>query len=86
MNARSFESHAPQGRFQRGAAPWIVACVMLAVIAMFFVLREHWEHVAGKWPYLLLLACPLMHVFMHGGHDHGSHHAAEGDDRPKRQQ
>ncbi|WP_142244372.1 DUF2933 domain-containing protein, partial [Klebsiella pneumoniae] len=23
------------------------------------LLREHWSHVAGYWPYLLLLVCPL---------------------------
>jgi hypothetical protein len=43
----------------------------LAVIVVFFVLREHWAHALGLAPYLLLLACPLMHLFHgHGGHDH----------------
>lgn len=42
-----------------------------ALIAGFFLLREHWGHVLGYWPYLLLLACPLMHL-MHG-HGHGGH-------------
>lgn len=54
--------------------PLLVACVMLAIIAAFFLLREHWGHIAGRWPYLLLLACPLMHLFMHGGHGHAGHH------------
>lgn len=54
--------------------PLLVARGMLALIAAFFLLREHWSHVAGWWPYLLLLACPLMHVFMHGGHGHAGHH------------
>jgi Protein of unknown function (DUF2933) len=40
----------------------------------FFLLREHWGHVAGYWPYLLLLACPVMHLFHgHGGHAHHGH-------------
>jgi hypothetical protein len=30
-------------------------------------------------PYLFLLACPLMHFFMHGGH--GSHHSDDKGDR-----
>jgi hypothetical protein len=47
---------------------------MLALIAAFFLLREHWDHIGGKWVYLLLLACPLMHIFMHGGHRHSGHH------------
>lgn len=45
---------------------------MLAFIGAFFLLREHWSHIAGYWPYLFLLACPLMHLF-HGHRGHGSH-------------
>lgn len=45
---------------------------MLAFIGVFFLLREHWSHIAGYWSYLLLLACPLMHLF-HGHGGHGSH-------------
>jgi hypothetical protein len=38
--------------------------------------------VLGILPYLLLLACPLMHVFMHGGHGgHGGHDHRQGDDK-----
>ena len=56
-------------------SPVGVAVAMLALIAAFYVLREHWQHVAGSWPYLLLLACPLMHVFHgHGGHGGHRHH------------
>ena len=29
---------------------------------------EHWAHALGVLPYLIILACPLMHLFMHGGH------------------
>ena len=48
------------------------ALLMVALIAGFYLLREHWNHVAGTWPYLLLLACPLMHLF-HGHGGHGKH-------------
>jgi hypothetical protein len=44
------------------------------LVAGFFLLTEHTAHVFGVLPYLLLLACPLMHVFMHHGHNgHGGH-------------
>lgn len=33
----------------------------------------HGTHLAAVAPLLLVLACPLMHLFMHGGH-HGHHH------------
>lgn len=44
-----------------------MALATAALVAGFYLLREHWGHVLGYWPYLLL-ACPLMHL-MHGqGH------------------
>jgi hypothetical protein len=60
------------GTSTRRRSPWQIALAMFVLIAVFAVLREHWAHVAGYWPYLLLLACPLMHVFghKHGGHNH----------------
>jgi DUF2933 family protein len=47
------------------------------LIAGFFVLTEHTAHALGVLPYLLLLACPLLHLF-HGGH--GSHRGREPHD------
>jgi hypothetical protein len=51
------------------------AILMVALVGGFYLLREHWDHVAGNWIYLLLLACPLMHLFHghggQGGHGHG---------------
>ena len=43
-------------------------------IALFFLLTEHRAHVFGVLPWLLILACPLMHLFMHRGHRHGGRH------------
>lgn len=45
--------------------------VGVASAALFYLLREHWGHVFGLLPYLLFLACPVMHLFMHAGHRHG---------------
>jgi len=46
-------------------------------IAAFFLVAEHRAHVVQYLPFLLLAACPLMHLFHrhgdHGGHDHGGH-------------
>ena len=42
-------------------------------IAGFFLWEEHRAHLLGFVPYLLFLACPLLHFFMHRGHgDQGS--------------
>jgi peptidoglycan/LPS O-acetylase OafA/YrhL len=65
---------------EKGAAeerPWwrtplgIGTCGFL-IVAGFFLLTEHTAHVFGVLPFLLLAACPLMHLFMHHGH-HGGH-------------
>ena len=46
--------------------------VLFGAIAAYFLLSEHRAHFFGALPFLLLLACPLMHVFMHHG-GHGGH-------------
>ena len=62
----------------RDDRPWFRSrsgIVLLAFlgIAGFFLVTEHTAHVFGALPYLLLLACPLMH-FLHRGHKgHGRH-------------
>lgn len=54
-----------------------IALVVFLFIGAYFLVTEHWAHLSGLfpyWPYLFLLACPLMHFFMHGGHGaHGDH-------------
>ncbi len=50
-----------------------IAGAMAAIIVAFYLLREHWYHIAGYWSYLLLLACPLMHLFHGGHHGYGGH-------------
>jgi len=49
------------------------------IIASALLFTEHRAHVLGLLIWLPLLACPLMHVFMHGGHGH--HHGEQNDQR-----
>jgi hypothetical protein len=44
-----------------------IAVIGFALVAALYVLREHWGHALVALPYLLLLACPLMHLLIHGG-------------------
>ena len=53
--------------------PLTLAGATLLLIALFYLLREHGGHVLGWWPYLLLMLCPLMHLF-HGHGRHGHEH------------
>lgn len=45
-----------------------IALLGFLAIAGFFLLTEHWAHVFGILPFVLLLLCPLLHLFGHGGH------------------
>jgi hypothetical protein len=51
---------------------WLGAC-LFGAIALYLLWGEHKAHIVGALPYLLLLSCPLIHVFMHRGHGHGPH-------------
>lgn len=59
--------HQPSPPGHAGNMPvrtkWVLAGFL--AIALFFLLTEHRAHLFGMLPYLLLLACPLMHLF-HG--------------------
>jgi hypothetical protein len=72
--------HADEGPAPRRSfwsSPYgLVLCGFL-IIAGFFLLTEHTAHVFGVLPYLFLLACPLMHLFMHHGHGHHHHEDTE---------
>lgn len=52
-------------------------------VAGFFLFTEHRAHLLGIWPYLLLLACPLMHLFMHHGDSQHSHRHGSSEGEPK---
>jgi hypothetical protein len=53
---------------------FLAFCLIVATLFIY----EHRIHVLGFLPFLFLLACPLMHLFMH--HGHGHHHGqARGD-------
>ena len=77
---------------QHDAAPrsfwgsrYSIGLIVLGAIAAYFLLSEHRAHFIGALPLLLLLACPLMHVFMHnghGGHGGGNDHREDAPPRP----
>ena len=67
-----------------------VGIVGFLLVAGYFLWTEHEAHIRTALPYLpwlLLLACPLIHVFMHGGHGghgghaHGDEDSGDGDDQ-----
>jgi hypothetical protein len=69
----------PEGNFLTSRAG--LALIGFLAIGGFFLVTEHGAHVLGALPWLLLLACPLMHLFMH--HGHGGHGHDAGPDRDR---
>jgi len=59
------EHSKPRGFWKSRTA---LALAGFAVVAGFLLPSEHRAHALGFLPYLLILACPLLHIFMHGGH------------------
>lgn len=63
-------SHEHKG-FLSCILSWQGIALILAFAAVsYYLLTVHLAHLAVALPYLLLLACPLMHIFGHR-HDHG---------------
>ena len=61
----------------------LVACAtFFLIIAGALLFTEHRAHVLGLLIWLPLLACPLMHVFMHSGHGRHGSYQQNGDKRP----
>ena len=59
-----------------------VALAGFAAVAAYFLWTEHRAHVILLLPWAFLALCPLMHLFMHGGHDHGGHPSDRPADGP----
>jgi len=64
-----------------------VAAIAMIAAVLYFLLAEHRAHFIYALPYLILLLCPAMHLFMHHGHgtrtdegdNGGAHQHKEGE-------
>ena len=61
---------------------YAIGLLAFGAIALVFLITEHRAHLLGALPFLLLAACPLLHVFMHRGH--GSHEHGRKEDLSNR--
>lgn len=71
-------------RSSRWRSPAGIFMLVAGAAGIYYLLTEHFTHVTQAIPYLLLLACPLMHLFGHhhgghGGHEHGDKHPPKRD-------
>lgn len=56
-----------------GSKLGLSVCLVLAALGA-YLLWSDTGHVLSALPYVILLACPLLHLFGHG-HGHGSRHS-----------
>jgi hypothetical protein len=61
-------NHTPHDTPPFWRSPAGLALLVALAVGGFYLVTEHKAHLFGALPYLFLLACPLMHVFMHRGH------------------
>lgn len=70
------QEHDPHCAAHQKRSRWVF--IGFALVAGYFLFTEHRAHVIAALPYLLLAACPLMHLFMHHGHHHRSGRSQNG--------
>jgi len=78
MTQRPFDELRPQSD---EPPPWWrsrsgITFGVLGLAAAYFLLTEHLAHTIQALPWVIILLCPLMHVFMHRGH--GGHGGGAG--------
>jgi hypothetical protein len=55
---------------------------IFAAVGAYYLITEHRAHLLDYLPYVLLMACPLMHLFhRHGGHRHDEQRHEQGSQR-----
>jgi hypothetical protein len=68
----------------RKVIPWWqkkanLALAVFLLAAGYFLITEHRAHVIQWLPWVLILGCVFMHLFMHGGHGHGGGRDSDDD-------
>ncbi len=71
------EAHVAHEPRRDGPGRWVFWGFL--AVAAYFLIMEHTAHVVQYLPFVLLAACPLMHLF----HGHGSHGSHSNEDQNK---
>lgn len=61
------DNHEGPEHTQRTVSRSKVVTIGFLLVIGYFLWTEHRAHFIQFLPFLLLAACPLMHLFMHGG-------------------
>ena len=73
METDPAHSHTPTSAWRNALIGTPTGWALTLIVAAFgvYLLLYHLDHTLLAVPYLLLVACPLLHLFMHHGHGHG---------------
>ncbi len=52
---------------------WLIPVMLVAAVGAYFIYNNYWSGLGNNWLILMLLICPLIHLFMHGGHGKNNH-------------
>jgi len=58
----------------------IIILLTIIAVTIGFGFYYQWPFITQYWPFLLILLCPLMHIF--GGHDHQNRNSHSNADSP----
>ncbi len=61
----------------------VLGLVVLLAATVFIEYPDLRARLSSSWPWLILLLCPLMHIFMHRGHGGHGGHSGHGDHKAK---
>lgn len=57
---------------------WLL--ITIVAIGGYYLFSEHQTHLIEYLPFLIFLLCPLMHLFMHRGHNHSHKSSVDNQD------
>ncbi len=73
VNPQEVTLRADRPRAERDAAFWTtprgLAAIGLIAVVTYYLLMEHRAHLFDALPALVILACLVLHLFMHRSHD-----------------
>lgn len=77
------EDTSPRSRWR---SPLGVFMLLAGAVGLYYLLTEHLTHLSQALPYMVLLACPLMHLLHRHGHrgHHGHRDRGRPEDTPPR--
>jgi len=80
------ENEMAQHEHARRRSPtFVIGLLAAAALLAFLLLKGHGYHVLAYAPLLILVACPFLHMGMHGRHGHGAHEQPPAADEPPQQ-